>query len=183
VPYSNALQSRIRGRGHYLVGPGARYSLNFDRLAPLAQEAARTAGLGAVCRNPYQSIVVRSVEVLYACDEALRVIDAYDEPERPSVAVEPRAGTGYGCTEAPRGSLSIRRWARSTPKRSQSHRAAAICRYPSASAPDLATCSRCLGELRDPRDRRFAYALTNCTDCEPRLSILGSAPWRGCSRR
>jgi sulfhydrogenase subunit alpha len=25
VPYSNALQSRIRGRGHYLVGPAARY--------------------------------------------------------------------------------------------------------------------------------------------------------------
>ena len=63
-----------RRAAHYLVGPLARYSLNFDRLSPLAQQAAREAGLGPVCRNPFQSIVVRAVEVLYACDEALRII-------------------------------------------------------------------------------------------------------------
>jgi sulfhydrogenase subunit alpha len=105
VAYSTALQSAIRGRGAYLVGPLARYSLNFDRLSPLAQQAARGAGLGPVCANPYRSIVVRAVEILYACDEALRLIDAYQEPERPAVPLEPRAGTGYACTEAPRGIL------------------------------------------------------------------------------
>jgi sulfhydrogenase subunit alpha len=84
VAYSTALQSAIRGRGAYLVGPLARYSLNFDRLSPLAQQAARGAGLGPVCANPYRSIVVRAVEILYACDEALRLIDAYQEPERPA---------------------------------------------------------------------------------------------------
>jgi sulfhydrogenase subunit alpha len=105
APHSNALQSTIRGGGAYFVGPMARYSLNFDRLSPLAQEAARAAGLLPVCRNPFQSIIVRSVEVLYACDEALRIIAAYEPPERPFVPVEPRASTGYGCTEAPRGML------------------------------------------------------------------------------
>lgn len=105
VPYSTALQSAIRGRGAYLVGPLARYALNFDRLSPLAQEAARSAGLGPVCTNPYRSIVVRAVEILYACDEALRLVNAYVEPERPVVPVEPRAGTGYAFTEAPRGLL------------------------------------------------------------------------------
>jgi coenzyme F420-reducing hydrogenase alpha subunit len=58
-----------------------------------------------VCRNPFQSIVVRSVEILYACDEALRIIEQYQAPETPAVDVKPRAGTGYGCTEAPRGML------------------------------------------------------------------------------
>jgi coenzyme F420-reducing hydrogenase alpha subunit len=48
---------------------------------------------------------VRSVEILYACDEALRLIDAYEMPERPAVDVQPRAATGYACTEAPRGAL------------------------------------------------------------------------------
>ncbi len=83
----------------------ARYSLNFDRLSPLAQEAARAAGLGRTCTNPYRSIVVRAVEVLYACDEALRIIEAYEEPDRPASAIEPRPGVGYGATEAPRGLL------------------------------------------------------------------------------
>ena len=105
IPYSNALHSRLKARGAYLVGPLARYNLNFDRLSPLAQEAARAAGLGPTCRNPFQSIIVRSVETLYTCDEALRLIAAYMPPERPSVEVAPRAGTGYGCTEAPRGIL------------------------------------------------------------------------------
>jgi len=105
VAHSNALHSRIRGRGAYLVGPLARYSLNFDKLSPLAQDAARQAGLGLVCRNPFQSIVVRSVEILYACDEALRIIDEYRAPEKPAIDVRPRAGVGYGCTEAPRGML------------------------------------------------------------------------------
>jgi coenzyme F420-reducing hydrogenase alpha subunit len=105
VAHSNALQSRLKERGAYVAGPLARYNLNFDRLSPLAQEAARAAGLGPTCNNPFQSIIVRSVETLYACDEALRIIEAYEPPERPAVPVEPRAGWGYGCTEAPRGIL------------------------------------------------------------------------------
>jgi coenzyme F420-reducing hydrogenase alpha subunit len=43
--------------------------------------------------------------VLYACDEALRIINVYEEPERPFIAVEPRASVGFGATEAPRGLL------------------------------------------------------------------------------
>ncbi|MCF6156285.1 MAG: Ni/Fe hydrogenase subunit alpha [Candidatus Brocadia sp.] len=105
VPYSNALHSIIKGRGAYFVGPLARYNLNFNRLSPMTQEAAHSAGLSYVCNNPFQSIIVRSVEILYACDEALRIIDQYERPDKPSVQVQPRAGTGYGCTEAPRGIL------------------------------------------------------------------------------
>jgi len=105
VPYTNALHSVLKERGVYLVGPLARYNVNFDKLSPLAQQAARDAGLGPVCRNPFKSIVVRSVEILYAYDEALRIIDEYEMPEKPAVEVQPRAATAYGCTEAPRGTL------------------------------------------------------------------------------
>ena len=105
VAHSNALQSRLKERGAYFAGPLARYNLNFDRLSPLAQEAARAAGLGRVCRNPFQSIIVRAVETVYACDEALRILAEYERPAAPAVPVEPRAGIGYGCTEAPRGLL------------------------------------------------------------------------------
>jgi coenzyme F420-reducing hydrogenase alpha subunit len=108
VERSTALHSRrVDGgeRGVYLCGPLARFSLGYDRLSPLARDAAADAGLTAPCRDPFRSIVVRSVELVYACDEALRLIEAYEEPDAPAVAVEPVAGTGYGVSEAPRGLL------------------------------------------------------------------------------
>jgi len=105
VEHSNALQGSRHGGGAYLVGPLARYNLNADRLSPGAQEAAHEAGLGSMCRNPFQSIVVRAVELLYACEEALRIIRSYEPPEPPFVDVAPRAATGAACTEAPRGTL------------------------------------------------------------------------------
>jgi coenzyme F420-reducing hydrogenase alpha subunit len=105
VPYSNALQSVLKEGGAYFVGPLARYNLNFDKLSPIAQQAARDAGLEPTCTNPFKSIIVRSVETLYACDEALRIIEDYEMPSKSAVEIPPHASTGYGCTEAPRGIL------------------------------------------------------------------------------
>jgi coenzyme F420-reducing hydrogenase alpha subunit len=105
VAHSNALHSVLKERGAYFVGPQARYSLNFDRLSPVAQDAAKSAGLGPVSRNPFQSIIVRAVETVYACDEAMRIIRTLEVPDKPAVEVEPREGVGCGCTEAPRGIL------------------------------------------------------------------------------
>jgi sulfhydrogenase subunit alpha len=105
VRHSTALHARRAGGGAYLVGPLARYALNSDLLSPLAREAARDAGLGAVCRNPFRSVIVRAVEVLWACDEALSIIAAYEPPPRPAVPVAVRAATGHAATEAPRGLL------------------------------------------------------------------------------
>jgi coenzyme F420-reducing hydrogenase alpha subunit len=105
VPHSTALHSRLRRRGAYLVGAMARYALNRDRLPAELRALADEAGLDAVCRNPFQSVLVRAVEVIYACGEALRLIADYEPPTRPFVTAEPRPGIGYGCTEAPRGIL------------------------------------------------------------------------------
>jgi coenzyme F420-reducing hydrogenase alpha subunit len=105
VPHANALHSVHKGHGAYHVGPLARYSLNFDRLPKVAQDAALAAGLGTVCRNPFKSIIVRAVELVFACHEALALIAAYEPPERPFVEVVPRDGTGHGASEAPRGLL------------------------------------------------------------------------------
>ncbi|MEQ8233690.1 MAG: Ni/Fe hydrogenase subunit alpha [Gammaproteobacteria bacterium] len=103
VPHSTSLHARLRARGSYFVGPLARYNLNFDRLSPRVQAAARAAGVAGGCRNPFQSIVVRALEVLHAYEEALAIIDAYEEPAQAAVDYAVRAGTGHGCTEAPRG--------------------------------------------------------------------------------
>ncbi len=105
VEHSTSLQSAIKARGSYFVGPQARYSLNFDKLTKRAQAAAKAAGLGPVSNNPFKSIIVRAVETLYACEEALRIIKGMEDLPKPFVDVEVKAGTGHGCTEAPRGIL------------------------------------------------------------------------------
>ena len=105
VKHSNALHSRKKEGGTYHVGPIARYNLNFDRFPAPIQEAARKAGLPAYVKNPFKSVVVRVVETLWAIDEALRIIAAYEPPSPSFVRVDPRAASGSGCTEAPRGIL------------------------------------------------------------------------------
>jgi sulfhydrogenase subunit alpha len=103
VQHSNALQSVIKARGPYVVGPLARYNLNFDRLDSDSQASALAAGLSGRCQNPFKSIIVRSVETLYAVNEAIRIIQRYIRPGEAKVEVLPRAGIGFGCSEAPRG--------------------------------------------------------------------------------
>ncbi len=105
VKYSNALHSVVRGRGSYLVGPLARFNLNFDRLPALAREAAEGAGLTPPVKNPFRSIVVRAVELVFACCEALRIVREYEPPAKPRIDAMPRSGVGQAITEAPRGIL------------------------------------------------------------------------------
>ncbi len=108
VERSTALQARLGGRA-YLTGPLARYAINAPVLPEVAADAARRAGLGLVCENPFRSIVVRAVEVVFACHEALRLVEGYDPPDPPATAVPAILGngttTGTGATEAPRGLL------------------------------------------------------------------------------
>jgi coenzyme F420-reducing hydrogenase alpha subunit len=105
VAHSNALSSSAKGIGNYHVGPLARVSLNFDRLSPLALEVCRDIGFALPVRNPFRSIIARAIETVYACDEALRICGQYEQPPAATVDVVPRAGIGFGATEAPRGTL------------------------------------------------------------------------------
>ena len=84
--------------------PASSSTSSASRRSP--REAASEAGLGDGCRNPFRSIVVRAVEILYAFDEALRLIDAYERPDAPGGRVR-AAGrrSATACTEAPRGLL------------------------------------------------------------------------------
>ncbi len=105
VEWSNALHARIKERGSYHVGPMARYSLNFEQLTSRAQAEAQRAGLGPTCTNPFRSVIVRAVELVFAFEEALRLIGSYRRPEAPAVEAHPRSSTGHGVSEAPRGIL------------------------------------------------------------------------------
>ena len=122
VPHSTALHAHLVGGGagegggggegdgagegaHHLVGPIARWALNGTRMGGAGAELAAEVGLERPLTNPARSVVVRAVEVLHACDEAIAIIDAYEEPDAAAVPVEPRDASGGACTEAPRGLL------------------------------------------------------------------------------
>jgi sulfhydrogenase subunit alpha len=105
VKHSNALHSTRRGHGSYLVGPLARFNLNFDKLPAVAKESAEMAGLRPPVKNPFRSIIVRAVELVFACAEALRIVQEYEPPPAPRVEAPNRAGVGQAITEAPRGIL------------------------------------------------------------------------------
>ncbi|MFW7379542.1 MAG: Ni/Fe hydrogenase subunit alpha [Oligoflexus sp.] len=106
VSYSTAMHAVIKGRGAYLTGPLARFCLNYDLLSPLVKAAANSVGIDATCRNPFQTIIIRSLEVLEACSESRKLISRYEQDDVPFFEIKAlKQGTGWAVTEAPRGSL------------------------------------------------------------------------------
>ena len=105
VKHSNALQSKIKERGSYLTGPMARYALNYEKLPYIVKDLAKEIGFPEYCRNPFQSIIVRSLEVLFAIEESLMIIQNYEKPKTAAVPITPKASKGFAATEAPRGLL------------------------------------------------------------------------------
>lgn len=104
VAYSNALHCTLH-ESSYLVGPLARLNLNQEHLTPLAKQVLVDRELSIPLRNPFHGIIARSVEILYALEESLRLIERYEPPPVPAFPVVVRPGTGMACTEAPRGIL------------------------------------------------------------------------------
>ncbi len=104
VAYSNALHCTLQG-APYLVGPLARLNVNHDRLAPMAKQVLADCGIALPLRNPFHGIIARSLEILYALEESLRLIERYEPPPVPTAPITVRPGIGTACTEAPRGIL------------------------------------------------------------------------------
>jgi coenzyme F420-reducing hydrogenase alpha subunit len=92
----------------YAVGALARYKLNHMHLHPLARQTERQLGLNPDCCNPYMNSIAQVVEAVEVVEAALQQIDALlttgirPEPVR---KIRPKAGTGVGAVEAPRGTL------------------------------------------------------------------------------
>ena len=104
VPWSTALHASLHGEA-FLVGPLARVNLNLERLPPAVQQALAGTAIRFPSRNMFHSIVARAVEILFAIDEAVRILESEPQTQVSAVAALPRSGTGYACTEAPRGIL------------------------------------------------------------------------------
>ena len=107
VPHSTALHAVRKADGaNYLVGPLARLNLAREQLPPGARSLLDELPLAWPCRNNFQSIIARAVEMAAAFEEAVAIVRDYDRPiEPPRVPLGKRAGIGSHATEAPRGLL------------------------------------------------------------------------------
>lgn len=104
VPHSTALHALLNGEP-YFVGPLARLNLNLDRLPGDVLDRIEAAGIPLPSKNPFHSLIARSVEIILSIDRAASLLNKYLLPETPFCPVKPNSGLGISATEAPRGLL------------------------------------------------------------------------------
>jgi coenzyme F420-reducing hydrogenase alpha subunit len=104
VPYSNALHCKLHDKD-YLVGPMARVNNCFGHLPVEIHSLLKRLNIHFPSKNMYQSMLARAVEIYYGVLEAKRILGSYNVPQHAHGQFKPQAGTGFGCTEAPRGLL------------------------------------------------------------------------------
>jgi len=106
TPHSTAKWTKWH-RESYAVGALARFNINGDLLLPEAKKTAGKFGLSKGTCNPYMNNVAQVVECVQVVEHSLELLDKLLSkgivPEIPKV--EPKAGEGVGCVEAPRGIL------------------------------------------------------------------------------
>ncbi len=107
VAHSHAKHSRFKDNS-FMVGALARIVLNGRKLSGQAKKAAEKLDLDLLSGNPLHNNAAQAVELLYSVERSIEIIDellaAGIKQEKPS-PVTPRAGTGTGAVEAPRGTL------------------------------------------------------------------------------
>jgi sulfhydrogenase subunit alpha len=106
VPQSTAKFAR-HARESLAVGALARINTNYDRLRPMAKEAAAELNLKPPCYNPFMNNLAQIVEIVQEIEESLNVVEQLlgAGSHQEDVSIEPRAGRGIGIVEAPRGLL------------------------------------------------------------------------------
>jgi hydrogenase maturation protease len=104
VAHSTALHCLLDGKP-YLVGPLARINLNSDQLPDEVKTVMQGLKTCFPSKNMFHSIIARAVEIHFVLIEAEQLLSQYEHIDAPCIKFKPKAGTGYGCTEAPRGLL------------------------------------------------------------------------------
>ena len=106
IPYSHAEGYRFSDTGEdYLVGALARLNLNLDLLHPRTQADAAPYLSEFPSNNVYHNNLAQAIETLHCVDEAIDILRSIRIADEEPVRQPPRAGTGMGVIEAPRGLL------------------------------------------------------------------------------
>jgi len=105
-PQSTAKWARFN-RNAYMTTALSRYNNNHAQLSRLSKKTAAALGLSAPCHNPFMNSVAQVVECVHTTENTIahinRLLDKGLKEEK--IKVRPRAGTGVGAVEVPRGAL------------------------------------------------------------------------------
>ena len=104
VPYSNAKFAGREGK-EYMLGALARMSNSWEHVAADLRALVKGSKHQFPSKNPFHNLIAQAVELAHWVDVAGGILDSLDLHPEPVQEVRPRAGVGYGATEAPRGLL------------------------------------------------------------------------------
>lgn len=110
VPISTAKRAK-HVRDSYMVGALARFNLNYEKLLPMAKQAAALFELKPVCHNPFMNNIAQLVETVHSVEDSIRLIDQIEaaglqsQPDYHKPEIKVKAGRGVGAVEVPRGVL------------------------------------------------------------------------------
>jgi sulfhydrogenase subunit alpha len=106
VPQSTAKYGRF-SRDSFMVGALARYNNNFQQLTSLSKSVGKMLGLDGINYNPFMNTIAQVVECVFAAEQSIYhcdwLLDRDLRIEHPQIV--PKAGTGVGAVEVPRGLL------------------------------------------------------------------------------
>ncbi len=107
-PYSTAKVSRVKGEP-FLIGPLARVNRLFRKgeLHPKVGQTVERLKNSFPSKNTHLANLARAIELLDVAYRGVEIVNRLLElsPFEPMVEVKPKAGTGFGVKEAPRGTL------------------------------------------------------------------------------
>ncbi len=104
IPYSQATGFEFEG-GCYFVGALARMNLSKESLNKRTRKDASKALKGFPSSNVFMNNLAQAIEILHSIDSSIEIIESGDFKPEPPPNVKPRASTGVGVIEAPRGTL------------------------------------------------------------------------------
>jgi sulfhydrogenase subunit alpha len=110
VPISTAKRAK-HARDSYMVGALARFNLNYDKLSPMAKQAAALFNLKPICHNPFMNSIAQFVETVHSVEDSIKLIDEIEaaglksQPDYFKPDIKVKAGRSVGAVEVPRGIL------------------------------------------------------------------------------
>ena len=104
VPYSTAKNASFNGKD-YVVGALARIALNKNQLHPKAKKALKGCSTKLPNKSPFSTNLAQAIELVHCVESAIDLAKDLSPKNEPAPKINPKACSGVGVTEAPRGLL------------------------------------------------------------------------------
>ncbi|MDO8480856.1 MAG: Ni/Fe hydrogenase subunit alpha [Nanoarchaeota archaeon] len=95
----------VKSDKRYFVGALARINNNSQLLSDDAKRMLKKSGVQLPSLNPYHNNVAQAVELVHCIDQAREICGSLIVKQEEVETIRPRAGTGVGMIEVPRGTL------------------------------------------------------------------------------